>query len=108
MARYQIVFRNNHGGQQTMLVDDATPDGDPVSYMRQPLEVGAKVKSIYDTWIVVDESVQHGLHRFICQPLTHLSPAVPRAGAHTDRGARLRVLARLARQAAASATSRPA
>jgi hypothetical protein len=81
MARYQIVFRNKNGGQQTMLVDDPTPER--LSHLRRPLELGTKISTGGRAWTVVDESIHHGLRRFICNPVPHLSSAAPaeRAGA---------------------------
>jgi len=85
MARYQIVFRNKNGGQQTMLVDDPRPER--LSHLRQPLELGTKISINGKAWTVVDESIHDGLRRFICNPVTHFSSAAPAEGARTGQEA---------------------
>jgi len=102
MARYQIVFRNKDGGQQTMLVDDPTPER--LSHLRQPLELGTKISTNGKAWTVVDESIYHGLRRFICNPVPHLSSAAPAEGARTGQEA-LPVPARLPLRLVESAAS---
>jgi hypothetical protein len=91
VAQYQIVFRNKDGGQRAMFIDDTTADR--LSHLRQPLELGGRISIDGSTWTVVEESMHHGAHRFICKPVTHWSPAAPPAGAHPGP-IRLRVPAR--------------
>jgi len=75
MARHEIVFRNKNGGQQTMLVDDPTPER--FSHLRQPLELGTRISMNGRAWTVVQELIHHGLRRFVCTPVDHWSSAAP-------------------------------
>ena len=67
MAHYQITFRNGRG-DHIMLVDDPSKDGEPLSYLNQPLELGATIRTNGNSWLVVEESDQDGLPRFTCDP----------------------------------------